>query len=65
MEEVRETFLVELASFELLLKKSRMVCEGERRQVEEYRGDSARIGMCSFRTHISFWNAALYVSEIN
>ncbi len=45
VEEAREAFLVELASFELLLKKSKLVCQAEDRQVEEYRKESTRIGM--------------------
>ncbi len=44
VEEAREAFLVELASFQLLLKKSVLVCEAEARQVEEYQRERERIG---------------------
>ena len=44
VEETREAFLIDLASFELLLKKGRAICEAERRQVNEYKRESARIG---------------------
>ena len=40
----REAFLLELASFQLSLKKSFMVCEAEARQVEEYQRERERIG---------------------
>ena len=45
VEDAREAFLVELASFHLSLKKSLMVCEAEARQVEEYQRERERIGM--------------------
>lgn len=45
VEEAREAFLVELANFHLLLKKSVMVCEAEARQVEEYQREQKKIGM--------------------
>ena len=44
MEDARETFLVELASFQLLMKKSAMICEAEARQVEEYQRERKRLG---------------------
>ena len=44
MDDAREAFLVELASFHLSLKKSLMVCEAEARQVEEYQREKERIG---------------------
>ena len=44
-EEAHEAFLIELASFQLLLRKSRMVCDSERRQVTVYKQESQRIGM--------------------
>ena len=47
VEDAREAFLVELASFHLSLKKSLMVCEAEARQVEEYQRERERIGMFS------------------
>ncbi|KZT05536.1 uncharacterized protein LAESUDRAFT_655453 [Laetiporus sulphureus 93-53] len=43
VDDAREAFLVELASFQLLLKKSLMVCEAEARQVEEYQMEKERI----------------------
>ncbi|KAF9478184.1 hypothetical protein BDN70DRAFT_65757 [Pholiota conissans] len=36
IEDAREGFLLELAQFQLLMKKSVMICEAEARQVEEY-----------------------------
>lgn len=42
--DAREAFLVELASFQLTLKKSTMICEAEARQVEEYQKERQRIG---------------------
>jgi THO complex subunit 7 len=44
VDDAREAFLVELASFHLLLKKSVMICEAEVRQVEEYQRERQRIG---------------------
>lgn len=44
VEDAREAFLIELASFQLLLKKSAMICEAEARQVEEYQRERQRIG---------------------
>lgn len=44
VEDAREAFLIELSSFELALKKSMMVCEAERRQVEEYQRERGKIG---------------------
>ncbi|OCH88322.1 hypothetical protein OBBRIDRAFT_795374 [Obba rivulosa] len=43
LEDAREAFLVELASFHLSLQKSLMVCEAEARQVEEYQRERERI----------------------
>jgi len=43
LDDAREAFLVELASFELALKKSLMICEAESRQVEEYQRERRRI----------------------
>ncbi|KAK7696195.1 hypothetical protein QCA50_000848 [Cerrena zonata] len=43
VDDAREAFLVELASFHLSLKKSLMVCEAEARQVEEYQRERERI----------------------
>ena len=44
VDDAREVFLLELASFQLTLKKSFMVCEAEARQVEEYQRERERIG---------------------
>ena len=44
IDDAREAFLVELASFSLQLKKAVMVCEAEARQVEEYQRERQRIG---------------------
>lgn len=46
VDDAREAFLVELASFELALKKSLIICEAESRQVEEYQRERNRIGEC-------------------
>ncbi|KAF8450530.1 Tho complex subunit 7-domain-containing protein [Boletus edulis BED1] len=43
IDDAREALLVELASFELALKKSLMICEAESRQVEEYQRERQRI----------------------
>ncbi|KAI0751104.1 Tho complex subunit 7-domain-containing protein [Daedaleopsis nitida] len=43
VDDAREAFLLELASFQLSLKKSIMVCEAEARQVEEYQRERERI----------------------
>ena len=44
LEDARESFLIELESFRLLLRKSRMVCDAERRQADTYRKEKVRIG---------------------
>ncbi|CAL1700190.1 unnamed protein product [Somion occarium] len=43
VDDARDAFLVELASFHLSLRKSLMVCEAEARQVEEYQRERERI----------------------
>ncbi|KAF8974177.1 Tho complex subunit 7-domain-containing protein [Flammula alnicola] len=43
VDDAREGFLVELATFELLMKKSVMICEAEARQVEEYQRERQRL----------------------
>ena len=43
VDDAREAFLLELASFQLSLKKNLMVCEAEARQVEEYQRERERI----------------------
>lgn len=44
VDEAREAFLLELAGFQLQLRKARMVCDAEHRQGELYRKESKRIG---------------------
>jgi THO complex subunit 7 len=44
VDDARDAFLVELATFQLSLKKSVMICEAEARQVEEYQRERQRIG---------------------
>lgn len=44
IEDAREAFLVEVASFQLTMKKSMMICGAEARQVEEYERERTRIG---------------------
>ena len=44
LEEARDAFLIELASFHQSLRKNLMVCEAEARQVEEYQRERERIG---------------------
>ncbi|KAF9534786.1 Tho complex subunit 7-domain-containing protein [Crepidotus variabilis] len=41
--DTRDAFFLELASFDLLMQKNSMVCEAEKRQVEEYRCERERI----------------------
>ncbi|KAH9899535.1 Tho complex subunit 7-domain-containing protein [Cubamyces lactineus] len=43
VDDARDAFLLELAAFQLSLKKSLMVCEAEARQVEEYQRERERI----------------------
>ncbi|KAG6903486.1 hypothetical protein C0995_005509 [Termitomyces sp. Mi166 len=43
LDDAREAFLVELATFQLSLKKSAMICEAEARQVEEYQRERQEI----------------------
>lgn len=43
VDDAREAFLVELATFQLSLKKSAMICEAEARQVDEYQRERKRI----------------------
>ncbi|KAI0347458.1 hypothetical protein BDW22DRAFT_530739 [Trametopsis cervina] len=45
VDDARDAFLVELATFHLSLKKSLMVCEAEARQIEEYQKEKGRIEM--------------------
>ncbi|KAI0776140.1 Tho complex subunit 7-domain-containing protein [Trametes elegans] len=42
VDDARDAFLLELASFQLSLRKSFMVCEAEARQVEEYQRERER-----------------------
>ncbi|KAF4619737.1 hypothetical protein D9613_005159 [Agrocybe pediades] len=43
LEDAREAFLVELANFQLAMKKNVMICEAEARQVEEYHRERQRL----------------------
>ncbi|PPQ63422.1 hypothetical protein CVT24_004932 [Panaeolus cyanescens] len=43
IDDAREAFTTELASFELLLRKSAMICDAEIRQVEEYQREKKRL----------------------
>ena len=45
IEEAKELFKVELESLHLTLKKALLVCEAERRQVEQYEREKQRIGV--------------------
>lgn len=44
VEETRDAFLIELSSFQLMLRKNRLVCDAERRQADEYKKEKQRIG---------------------
>ena len=44
VDDARENFLIDLASFHLSLKKAVLVCEAEARQVEEYEREKQKIG---------------------
>jgi THO complex subunit 7 len=48
VDDAREGFLIELATFQLLLKKSVMICDAETRQVEQYQRERERIGTAAF-----------------
>ncbi|KAJ7590866.1 Tho complex subunit 7-domain-containing protein [Mycena floridula] len=41
--DARESFLVELSTFQLTLQKSSMICEAEARQIEEYERERQRL----------------------
>ncbi|KAF9058058.1 Tho complex subunit 7-domain-containing protein [Panaeolus papilionaceus] len=43
IDDAREAFLLELSTFELLLRKSAMICDAETRQVEEYQREKKRL----------------------
>ena len=47
IDDAKEAFLIELASLQLLLKKSVMTCEAETRQVEEYQKERRKIGIAA------------------
>lgn len=72
VEDAREAFLVELATFQLSLKKSAMICEAEARQVEEYQRERQRIGMVASLTpflmtifYLQMMNMEHYVARLN
>lgn len=60
VDDAREAFLVELASFHLSLQKSLMVCEAEARQVEEYQRERERIGVHVGRTFVPLRELRIY-----
>jgi len=57
VDDAREAFLVELATFQLSMKKNAMICEAEARQVEEYHRERERLGMFIFDLLLSesYW----------
>ncbi|EKM80400.1 hypothetical protein AGABI1DRAFT_128074 [Agaricus bisporus var. burnettii JB137-S8] len=65
-DDAKESFLVELASFQLLLKKSVMTCEAEGRQVEEYQKEREKIEQehDSLKTQIKDLKVALEHAQI-
>ncbi|KAF9452424.1 hypothetical protein P691DRAFT_794858 [Macrolepiota fuliginosa MF-IS2] len=66
VDDAKEAFLVELASFQLLLKKSVMTCEAESRQVEEYQKERQKIEQEheSLKTQIKELKVALEHAQI-
>jgi THO complex subunit 7 len=63
IEEAKELFRVELESFHLTLKKAVLVCEAERRQVEQYEREKQRIGVWRRHTRPSRTDATLSEDE--
>ncbi|KAG6869322.1 hypothetical protein C0993_000075 [Termitomyces sp. T159_Od127] len=65
-DDAREAFLVELATFQLSLKKSAMICEAEARQVEEYQRERQSIVRehAVLRAQIDQLKAALEEAQI-
>jgi THO complex subunit 7 len=55
VEEARESFLLELDSFQLTLQKSLLICEADARQVEEYQREQQRLGELQFLHDTSHW----------
>ncbi|KAG5341933.1 hypothetical protein C0989_006776 [Termitomyces sp. Mn162] len=66
LDDAREAFLVELATFQLSLKKSVMICEAEARQVEEYQRERHEIERehAVLREQIDQLKAALEEAQI-
>ena len=56
VDDARDAFLVELASFHLSLRKSLLVCEAEARQVEEYQREKERVGMWWLALTFLWWH---------
>ena len=63
IEEAKELFRVELESFHLTLKKAVLVCEAERRQVEQYEREKQRIGVWQPCTRPTWANPTLPEDE--
>ena len=59
VDDAREAFLLELASFQLSLKKGFMVCEAETRQVEEYQRERERI--CKYNPTVGVYRPEVIV----
>ncbi|KAI0035673.1 Tho complex subunit 7-domain-containing protein, partial [Vararia minispora EC-137] len=66
VDDARDAFLVELASFNLQLKKAAMVCEAETRQVEEYQRERQRIEeeRVALRRHIEQLKTSLEDAQV-
>ena len=60
--EAKELFKVELESFHLTLKKALLVCEAERRQVEQYEREKQRIGVWQRLTR-PFWTDIIHSED--
>ena len=56
-DEAREGLLAELATFQMMLQKSALVCQAEARQVVEYEKEKERIGR-----HRTIGNYAWYLT---
>ena len=62
IEEAGDLFRVELESFHLTLKKALLVCEAERRQVEQYEREKQRIGVWQRLTR-PFWTDIIHSED--
>lgn len=52
LEDARETFLVDLDQFQMMLMKNEQICDAEARMVEEYDREKERIGIFSLQVDI-------------